>query len=322
MNDDTILNPKTCRCVKKDGKIGKQILKNDKNAKYCKKDKSYIKDKTDNCIEKDQIQKKGHNLSPKQQVNPKQQTSPKKSSKKENEPSNVKSVGPGIPKKFLPIVEDCSKNEKTWTKKWNAEVIDKSIFTIYQVCYLESDDCKYTIKKEFNIFPTKLKLDIEAFKELRSIGATPKIYAAWTCGNYKYFVMEKLKDYSDDIDHKMKRYRDYKKLLEKIKKKGWLYMISNPESIMLNSKNNPVLVNFGNSIKYQENGEIIGKTGGNTWKKSEKIQTYELINNNNLLITSIDKTKQLPSDYIVECLRDMYYYNIKLYNKDDRIKIY
>ena len=315
MNDDTILNPKTCRCVKKDGKIGKEILKNDKNAKYCKKDKFYIKDKTGNCIEKDPIQKKGRNPSPKQQTSPKK-NSKQVSSKKENEPSNVKSVGPGIPKKFLPIVEDCSKNEKTWIKKKKAKTIDKFYLSVYQACYLESDDCEYMIKKQ-NDYSVEFQTEVEAYQDLQNTGAVPKIYAAWTCNDKGYIVMEKLEEFKPkNAISLMKKYREYKKLLEKIKEKGWLHVDSHKGNIMLNSKNKLVLIDFGWAVKQRENGEdtIIENHDnhyfvGKSWKKIERIQYENLIINNNPIKISIDWIKKLKENDLYECFIDIDNYN-------------
>ena len=94
-NDKTILNPDTCRCVKKDGKVGKEIIKKyGESISDCDKKKSYTKNKnTGNCDEKSKKKKKQTSSEKKTKTkSPKKQTSPEKKTKTKSPKKQISNI--------------------------------------------------------------------------------------------------------------------------------------------------------------------------------------------------------------------------------------
>jgi hypothetical protein len=263
-----ILNPKTGRCVNKDGKIGQEILKNKKDGKPKKECKSYqiLNPKTGRCVNKDG--KLGQEiLKNKKDDKVKKDGKPKKECKSYQIP-NPKTgrcvnkdgklgqeillrdgkiatpVGPGIPDNFKKLPDDCELN-KVWKTK--SKIGSGKYGTAYITCK-DDDDCNYVLKVQdlTNDFYTEVSC-LEDLKNTKNI--VPKIYAAWTCDNNGYFVIEKLdKCPYDKFNRDKDTYKEVSNLLKKLKEKGWLHVDTHYGNIMC--KNGKfILIDFGWAVK-------------------------------------------------------------------------
>ena len=238
-----ILNPKTGRCVNKTGKIGQEILTKGKGNVECKNDKGKgnVECKNDKCTDK--------NCPVHQICNPKTGRCVNKTGKIGQEillknGKKATPVGLGVPNNFLEIPDDCEIN-KVWKKK--TEIGKGQYGTAYITCK-GKDDCNYVLKvqKLNDDFFTEVNC-LEDLKNTKNI--VPKIYAAWTCDNHGYFVIEKLdKCDKSKFLHSKEDYKEITNLLKKFKDKGWLLVDIHPGNVMC--KNGKfILIDFGWAVK-------------------------------------------------------------------------
>ena len=159
----------------------------------------------------------------------------------------VKPVGVGIPINFLDIAEDCSVN-KIW-KKDRLLGSGKS-GSVYIACKAR-DDCEYVVKiqKQNKEYYT----EIEALLSLQHTNAVPKVFAAWTCENDGYFVMEKLYTCTQHNQIFMWKAVDIK--LDIIRKAGYLQVDIHKENVMCNKQGEVVLIDFGYAVKRTKQGD-------------------------------------------------------------------
>ena len=135
---------------------------------------------------------------------------------------------------------------KVWEKK---DELGRGQNGVTYIACKDKDDCNYVLKiQDLNEeFYTEV-ICLESFKNTKNI--VPKIYAAWTCDNRGYFVIEKL-DKCDptkfDINNK-ENYKEITNLLKKFKEKGWLHVDIHPGNVMC--KNGKfILIDFGWAAK-------------------------------------------------------------------------
>lgn len=225
--DHQICNPKTGRCVNKDGKIGQEILRKDK---FDCKDKNcpvhqMCNHKTGRCVNKSSdvgqeiLLKNGKKVTP---------------------------VGPGVPNNFIEIVDDCEIN-KVWKTK---NELGRGKYGIAYVACKAVDDCNYVLKvqKLTHDFYTEVSC-LEEFKNTK--GIVPKIYAAWSCDNRGYFVIQKLYSCPEYkfTREKKETYKEVDNLLKRFKEKGWLHVDIHPGNVMCDNRGKLVLIDFGWSVK-------------------------------------------------------------------------
>ena len=206
---DEIRNPKTQRCVKLNGKIGKEVL-----------------------------------AALQQGV--------------------VEPIGPGIPTKFYPIVENCSLGND-WTQK---EIIGQGQYgAAYETCRV--GNCDYIMKVQKG--DPSFEMEVEALSELQGTGIVPKVYAAWYCDGTGYYVMDKLNCDQEKLgfvpvllkngesygfedksfqDKFIKRAKEVKNLLDRLLKRGWLHVDIHKGNVCENTKTGKlVLIDFGWAVK-------------------------------------------------------------------------
>lgn len=227
-----ICNPKTGRFVNKDGKIGQEILR-----------KGKFECKNDNCKDK--------NCPVHQMCNPKTGRCVNKSGDVGQEillknGKKATPVGPGVPNNFLEIVDDCEIN-KVWKTK---NELGRGKHGIAYVACKAVDDCNYVLKvqKLNHDFYTEVSC-LEEFKNTK--GIVPKIYAAWSCDNRGYFVIQKLYTCPEAkfTREKKETYKEVDILLKRFREKGWLHVDIHPGNVMCNNKGKLVLIDFGWSVK-------------------------------------------------------------------------
>lgn len=139
----------------------------------------------------------------------------------------------------------------------------------YTTC--QGMDCNYVVKvqKENKEYYT----EIEALLSLQHTKAVPKVFAAWTCKNVGYFVIEKLYPckYDDNFI-----WKEVGKKLDIIRRAGYLHLDICNDNVMCNKEGEVILIDFGFAIKRTEQGdeqEYVTKTYGTlTWKDLEMLQ--------------------------------------------------
>jgi len=150
---------------------------------------------------------------------------------------------PGIPTEFEQIAEDCSKNER-WEK---GEKLGRGLFGYaYETFYNGNRDNVYVVKVQKN--NKEFKAEVNALMNLRDTGVVPKLYAAWTCQNDGYFVMEKLERCSLSKDD---MYSEVKNTAEKIYEAGWLHNDIHQDNIMcsiVDGKPKVIIIDFGLAV--------------------------------------------------------------------------
>lgn len=158
---------------------------------------------------------------------------------------SIKPVGIGIPTSFLHIVEDCSKNN-IWKK--TDQLGFGTAGSIYIACKA-INDCEYAIKiqKQNKEYYT----EIDALLSLQHTNAVPKVFAAWTCEDFGYFVMEKLYPCTHN-DNFM--WKEVGKKLNIIQDAGYLHLDIHKGNVMCNKDGQVVLIDFGYAVKRTEQG--------------------------------------------------------------------
>ena len=258
-----ILNPKTGRCVNKDGKLGQELKKAKKGSKPKKKCKLYqiLNPKTGRYVNKDGklgqeiIKKSKKGSKPKKKCKLYQLLNPKTGRYVNMDGKLGKEillrggkiatpVGPGIPDKFLNLPENCEL-KKVWKRK---NELGRGKYGVAYIACKAKDDCDYVLKVQNlnNDFYT----EVQCLNELKNTkGIVPKLYAAWTCDNRGYFVIEKLhKCPSYKFNGDKKSYEEITNLLKRLKSKGWLHVDTHVDNVMC--KNDKfVLIDFGWAVK-------------------------------------------------------------------------
>jgi hypothetical protein len=292
-----ILNPKTGRCVNKDGKIGQELLaKSGAKPKDCPSHQ-IRNPNTGRCVNKDG--KIGQELLAKSGAKPKEDKV--KDVKPKHCPSHqirnpntgrcvnkdgkigqeillkngkvAKPVGPGVPDNFTKLPDDCEIN-KVW--KQNDE-LGRGKYGVAYIACKSDDDCNYVLKIQTvtNDFYTEVRC-LEDFKNTK--GIVPKLYAAWTCDNLGYFVIEKLdKCPEDKLVNSKKNYEEISKLLHRMKEKGWLHVDTHSKGNVMCKDGKMIMIDFGWAAKkgkknYPDHpvSKSIGKPV--TWENLEVVQ--------------------------------------------------
>ena len=259
-----IINPKSGRCVNKDGRIGKLIVATTKTSVKCENNK-IINPKSGRCVNKDG--RIGKLL-----------LSKKKS-------SNIIPFGPGIPLVFESLAENCEQN-KIWKKK--TLIGTGTVGKAYVACNAKNCDYVLKIQKANHEFFT----EILAIQELKKYNITPKLFAAWTCKGKGYAVIEKLKPYEECQMTSKQLWIQLDKYMKKLRDAGWLHMDLHIGNIMCSNNNKLVIIDFGHAVKRTSLGDL--QTYPNhvmsrinwynfplTWEVLEAIQNYSFQSNFN-----------------------------------------
>ena len=197
---------------------------------------------------------------------------------------SIKPVGIGIPKSFRDIVENCTQNE-IWTWKETDHIGTGGSGSAYTTC--KGEDCEYVVKVQQE--NEKFYTEIKALLSLKDTNAVPKIFAAWTCKNVGYFVMEKLYPCTHN-DHFM--WKEVGKKLDIIKDQGYLHGDISRLNVMCKKNGEVVLIDFGLAIKQTKEGDNQGyKTDYAallTWEELSILQEQSLYDNFNFNSDSLD----------------------------------
>ncbi len=209
-----ILNPKTGRCVKKTGKIGREIMGKGplfrRRKSPTRKRKRRTKPKSRSRIRSDRPVAISRKISP---------------------------VGPvGLPGKFKKIAEDCAETGK-WKKK---ELLGAGAYgKAYTAC--RAGNCDYVMKTQKN--DNDFKHEVKALYSLNNWKYSPKIYAAWTCKRRGFLIEEKVVNCNlarEDI------YKQLKPILAELHKKHWVFVDLHEGNVMCKPGGKKVvLIDFG-----------------------------------------------------------------------------
>ena len=264
-----ILNPKTGRCVKKDGKIGQELLKS--RRKSSKKVSNSTRKSSKKVCDEGKI------------MNPKTGRCVKKDGKigKEILLNNGEIVTALVLNKYgnkYEIIEDCMENEKVW--KYEKLLGQGKYGQVYIAC--KKGNCNYVLK--IQKISNEFFEEVYCIKDTQHLNVVPKLYNAWTCGGLGYIAMEKLENCSKK-DYDKNTYIKIKKVLEKFKSKGWLHVDMHTGNVMC--KNGKfILIDFGWAVKKGQktypNHPLSLNFGGNlplTYKDLELTQELNLLRN-------------------------------------------
>jgi RIO-like serine/threonine protein kinase len=203
---------------------------------------------------------------------------------------DVKPVGIGIPKSFRDIVEDCTQN-KMWKK--DKLLGSGKAGSVYIACKT-ADDCEYVIKIQNQ--NKEYYTEIEALLSLQHTKAVPKVFAAWTCDKFGYFVMEKLYPCIHHNNNSMWMAVGIK--LDIIRKEGYLQVDIHNGNVMCNKQGQVVLIDFGYAVKRTDKGDkqeypdhIVSENYGIplTWEYLEIVQENNYNTHLNPLMTQDQK---------------------------------
>jgi serine/threonine protein kinase len=233
-SEKEIVNPKTNRCVKKDSKIGKAILQEKLLEKKCSS-KEILNPKTNRCVKKDG--KIGKEI-----LNPKTNRCVKKDSK-----IGKKILKEKVPSSFFEVKKSCKS-----IKNWGVEgLVDQGKYgEIYTVCK-DKNDCEYILKMQKAGY--QFRQELKCLLELQNKNLVPKVYAYWICKDFGYIVMDKFKqcpiiNLNSEGTRKVD-YKNIKALLTKMEKNGWLHVDIHPGNFMCDNNGNYYLIDFGWSVK-------------------------------------------------------------------------
>jgi hypothetical protein len=203
---------------------------------------------------------------------------------------SLKPVGIGIPTSFRDIAEDCAQNNHIWKWEETDKIGSGGYGSVYTTC--KGMDCDYVVKvqqKNENYYT-----EIEALLSLQHTKAVPKVFAAWTCENVGYFVMEKL--YPCEHDNKF-MWKEVRKKLNIIKDQGYLHFdISRRSNVMCKKDGEVLLIDFGLSIKRTKKGDNEGyKTDYAallTWEELAILQEQTIYDHFDFISDSLDDTSR------------------------------
>jgi serine/threonine protein kinase len=165
-------------------------------------------------------------------------------------------VAIGVPDSFIDVAESCSE-----IIKWESyETIGSgNTGSTYAAC--RDSKCDYVIKRQ----PTSVAEDrlrattkylehrsfrseLKALINLQAWKHAPKIYAAWTCQDSGYIVMEKLYK----CNKGEKTYKKVKKIIDELYERGWIHMDAHPKNIMCRANGDLVLFDYGRARAFTD----------------------------------------------------------------------
>ena len=149
----------------------------------------------------------------------------------------------GLPTKFIQLAEDCALLSK-WEQR---ETLGSGEYgTTFKVCY--AGDCQYVLKIQDN--DRHFRSEIEVLEQFQDTDVVPKLYAAWTCKNRAYIVMESLLPYQrEDYYDNMDVYKQLRRALAILNSRGWIHSDIHRGNVMHRSNGTLVLIDFGLAVK-------------------------------------------------------------------------
>lgn len=256
-----ICNPKTGKCVLKNGVIGKKLIKHSSRKKSSRRKSRRVsrrKSSRRKSSPKKASEKCANVICTADKVcNPKtgkcvlkngsigkiiMQKKPDKPGRKVSVPKGDKSSKIIVPDNFVKLAEDCKKNDEWITK----ELLGEGQYgQAYAACKADNDkECNYVLKvqtdnRDFN-------LEVSALTDLQGWEYAPKMYAAWKCKGKGYFVLEKL--------HKCKNPRKLwskvSKMLKQLHERDWVHVDTHSGNMMCRKDDKPVLIDYGWAGKF------------------------------------------------------------------------
>ena len=156
-----------------------------------------------------------------------------------------KPTGPGIPKKFKELVEECEQLDDWETN----ELLGQGEYgSVYVAC--RARNCNYVLKiQEDN---AEFRTEVKALHELQKTKVVPKLYAAWTCQGKGFLVIQKLQ--KCDLPS-VKKYEEMKQVLATVKEAGWLHVDTHKGNYMCGHRNKVLLFDFGWAVKRGRDGD-------------------------------------------------------------------
>lgn len=214
------INPRTNRCVLRKGSVGRHIRGRPKDCS------SRYNSETRRCI---RTKKSDRKKSDRKSDRIKKEVRIRDSRKREVECLHV-------PKTFEDLVEKCACREK-WFKK--TKIGSGAFGNVYRVC--RHKNCNYVVKIQKN--DKFAKNELHAYLQLKHAKVTPKLFAAWTCNQKMYIVLEKLYD-CDTFEP-----RKVQAALKKLYNHGWLHCDLHIGNVMCTKEGKVVMIDYGLAVE-------------------------------------------------------------------------
>jgi len=218
-----------------------------------------------------------------------------------------------VPTRFSSIVDDCGKNNDWYTYD---QLGTGLAGTVYTVCWV--DDCEYVLKKQptgkretalRNILETYVEVDsfrheVKALIDLQGWKHIPRIYAAWTCGDWGYIVMEKLDTYYEEGERSTEIAVRVEKVLTELYLMKWIHSDAHRGNVMCRGNGDIVLIDYGRARKFKDSNDI-SFSDDHPWT----ILTGKRITPSEMFDVQISNMKQVFSYFVPNAIEDMY--NVK-----------
>lgn len=258
MRCETQINPKTNRCVLKNGKVGSRIIG---RPKLC--DTVLNKD-TNRCISRQNHKsRKTKSRKTKSRRKATVKSRQKKKSRKAADNAAINCIH--VPKKYEELAEKCACNEK-WIRK--GTIGSGAFGKVYKACRFRN--CDYVVKVQKN--DRFAKAEFNAYLKLQNTRILPKLLAAWTCKRKMYLVIERLYECTKP---KARMIKQLTEKADKLLELGWLHCDLHWGNVMCTKNNRLVLIDFGLSV--QKGKAPYDNQRGKTFKELKARQDRQLI---------------------------------------------
>jgi len=161
-----------------------------------------------------------------------------------------------VPINFKYIAESCQESE-------NWEIIGKAgkgaVGSVYHVCR-DTNDCKYTMKVQ-DISSEKndmeFRNEVTILEKLQGWRGAPVLYAAWTCEDKGYYIMEILDELDECSIPKDKIWANATHLLDELHELGYIHGDTHSGNVMCRKDGTLVFVDYGSAVHFPDRDAVL-----------------------------------------------------------------
>lgn len=138
----------------------------------------------------------------------------------------------------------------------------------YRACSAQnSAECEYVIKVQ--PYNATAKRELDAYLRLHNTTIVPTLYAAWTCRNNLYLVLDRMHACNVSTP-------DLRRLLNRFLKLGWLHVDVHPGNVMCDHRNRTRLIDLGWAVHRDDQPYANHPTGIRDFTRLQKVQELNL----------------------------------------------